>query len=122
MKISAKKILMALAIAMATTTGAMAMSYGEAAKQDKPIVIMFKSQMCGACKEMSPIFDKIGAKFADKFNFVKEDASSSIASSYKFDTVPSIFITKPNSKSSTKISYECATNDACFQKTLKDYK
>lgn len=118
-----KKIILSILLSVLTATGAFAMSYGEAKTQNKPMVIMFKMQGCGACKDFAPKFDKYAEKFAEKFNFIKEDIySSKIASTFKFNSVPSFFILNPKTNKSKEISYECATDDGCFTKTLQEYK
>jgi len=116
-----KKFLLSAFLIMATATSAFALTYNEAKSQDKPIVIMFHQHGCGACKRMSPIFDKFASKFSNKFNFVKEDAGSSIASTMNFDTVPALFIIEPKTQKTTRINDNCAWDDGCFTKTLKEY-
>lgn len=116
-----KKIQIAIVLSLITTS-VFAMSYDEAKTQNKPMVIMFKSQFCGACKEFSPKFDKYASKFSTKFNFVKEDSNSSkISSKFHFSEIPAFFILDPKTEKSKKISYECATDDKCFTKTLQEY-
>lgn len=116
-----KKLLIGALLLLATATSTLALTYNEAKTQNKPIVIMFHQHGCGACRRMSPIFDKFAAKFSDKFNFVKEDAGSSIASTLNFDTVPAIFIMQPKTQSATRISDNCAWDNECFTKTLQEY-
>lgn len=117
-----KKIIISLFLVLAAATSVLAMSYQEASKQNKPMVVMFHSHGCGACKQFSPIFDRFAAKFSNKFNFVKEDANASkIASTLNFDTVPAIFIIQPKTNSAKRISDDCAWDQGCFTKTLQNY-
>ena len=116
-----KKLLLSAIFVLATATSAFALSYNDVKNQDKPIVVMFHQHGCGACRKMSPIFDKISSKFSDKFNFVKEDAGSSAASGLVFETVPAIFIMQPKTQKVTRISDNCAWDNGCFTKTLKEY-
>lgn len=118
-----KKTMVGIFSALIITTGAFAMDYDEAKTQDKPMMIMFKMQRCGACKEFSPKFDNYAAKFSNKYNFLKEDIDSSkIASRFKFGSVPAFFILNPKTNKSKEISYDCATDDGCFTKALTEYK
>lgn len=113
------------ALGLSAALSVFAMNYEEASMQDKPIVIMFHMHGCGACRKMSPIFNKFAAQFSNKFNFVKEDISSSkIASALgpQFDTVPALFIIDPKTKNSKRISNDCAWDKECLTKTLQDYK
>lgn len=116
-----KKLLLSAILILTAASNAFALSYNDVKSQDKPVVIMFHQHGCGACRRMSPIFDKISSKFSNKFNFVKEDAGSSIASGLNFDTVPAIFIMQPKTQKATRISDACAWDNGCFTKTLSDY-
>jgi len=123
MKKPITKLFIGIALALASITSVFAMNYEEAKTQDKPIVVMFHQHGCSACKKFSPIFGKFASKFSDKFNFVKEDvASSKIASTLKFDTVPAMFIIEPKTQATKRISDDCAWDEGCFTKTLNDYK
>lgn len=117
-----KKLLLTLSAVLLTTASAFALTYNDVKTQDKPIVVMFHMHGCGACKKFSPIFDNTASKFSSKFNFIKEDIKDSpIASMFNFDTVPAFFIMNPKTKAQQRISDNCAWDDGCFQKTLKDY-
>lgn len=116
-----KKLLISTLLLLTTATGAFSLTYNEAKTQDKPIVVMFHQHGCGACRRMSPRFDQIAKKFSDKFNFVKEDASTGFASSLNFDTVPALFIVNPKTQAATRINDSCAWDDACFSKKLQEY-
>lgn len=117
-----KKILFGLFLLMATTTSVFAMTFNEAKKQNKPIVVMFHMHGCSACKEFAPKFDKLASKYSDKFNFVKEDVhASDIAKSLNFQTVPTFFIIQPKTMNAKQIDDNCAWDNACFAKTLEKY-
>lgn len=117
-----KKIIISLFILICTASSVFAITYNDAVKQDKPIVIMFHQHGCGACRKFSPIFDNFASKFSNKFNFVKEDtSSSSIAPKLSFDTVPAIFIMQPKTQKATRISDDCAWDSGCFTRTLQNY-
>jgi len=116
-----KKLLISAFLLLATATSTFALTLNEAKTQDKPIVVMFHQQGCGACRKMSPIFDRFASKFSGKFNFVKEDASSGAAAGLSFDTVPALFIMQPKTQKATRISDDCAWDSGCFTKTLQNY-
>jgi len=108
---------------MTMVPSVMAMSYKEAKTQNKPIVLYVYMQMCGACKEFSPIFDSVSSKYSTKYNFVKElMENSQLGARLNPDSVPAVYIVEPKTESATKIPYECASNKACFEKTLDKYK
>lgn len=117
-----KKLIICLGLLLATAASVFAMSYEEAQKQDKPVVVMFHMHGCGACRKFSPIFDKYASQFSNKFNFVKEDIDTSkIAKTLDFATVPAIFIIQPKTHKSTRIDNDCAWNKECFTKALQNY-
>lgn len=117
-----KKIIISLFMVLTMTAAAFSMTYEEAKLQNKPIVIMFHMHGCSACKQFSPLFDKMTSKFSDKFNFVKEDInSSSIAKTLNFMTVPAVFIVHPKTMAAKRIEDNCAWDNTCFAKTLKEY-
>lgn len=117
-----KKILFSLFLVLATVSTTFAMSFNEANKQDKPVVVMFHMHGCGACRKFSPIFDSFASKFSNKFNFAKEDVDhSSIAKSLNFQTVPALYIIKPKTMDAKRIDDDCAWDNACLTKTLQDY-
>jgi thiol-disulfide isomerase/thioredoxin len=117
-----KKLIIGLCLILATATSVFALGFESAKTQDKPIVIMFHQHGCSACRKFSPIFDKYASKFSNKFSFVKEDSGSQIASTLQFNTVPAIFILEPKTNSSIRITDDCAWDEACFTKTLNEYK
>lgn len=117
-----KKLAIILGLMLATISGTYAMTFNDAKKQDKPVVVMFHMHGCSACKQFSPMFDKISSKFSGKFNFAKEDINKSdIAKSLNFSTVPAIFIVEPKTMNAKRIDDNCAWDKTCFAKTLESY-
>lgn len=117
-----KKVFVSLLLAMFTASGAFAMSFNEAKKQDKPVVVMFHMHGCSACKKFSPLFDNVASKLSNKFNFVKEDTDTSdLAKSLNFKTVPAIFIVEPKTMQAKRINDDCAWDKMCFMQTLEKY-
>lgn len=117
-----KKLILSLLLLFATAIAAYSMTFEDAKKQGKPVVVMFHMHGCGACKQFSPIFDDFASKFSDKFSFVKEDINhSSIAKSLNFVTVPAIFIVEPKTMKAKRIEDDCAWDNACFTKLLQKY-
>jgi len=121
-----KKLFLSVFLMFAVGSGifaiANAMTYDQASTKGKPVVVMFHQHGCGACRKFSPTFDKFAAKFSDKFSFVKEDAGSSkLAKTLNFATVPAIFIVQPKTMAAKRIEDNCAWDDECFAKALRDY-
>lgn len=117
-----KKVLISLFLTLMISAGAFAMTYNEAKKQEKPVVIMFHMHGCSACKQFTPIFEKISSKYSNKFCFVKEDIDhSDIAKTLNFTTVPAFFIVEPKTMKAKRIEDNCAWDKSCFAKELEKY-
>lgn len=118
-----KKFIFSLFLIFSFAASTFAMSYKDASLKDKPIVLFVTMQGCGACREFEPFFKKTQAKFASKYNFVKEDVyTSDIARKLNVQETPSVFILQPKQKTFQKIKWECLCQQGCFEKTLKDYQ
>ena len=117
-----KKLFITMGLVLTTASSVFAMTFNEAKLQNKPVVIMFHTHGCSACKKFAPIFDKMASKFSGKFNFVKEDGNhSDIAKSLNFMYVPAIFIVEPKTMKAKRIEDDCAWDNGCFIETLQKY-
>lgn len=122
MKKLAKKIMLTTLMVLSVAPGVLAMNYKDAKTQSKPIVVYVYMKQCGACKGFTPIYESASAKFSNKFNFVKElIEGSEIAKKMNPSSVPSVYIVEPKKNITKTISYECASDSACFDKTLSNY-
>lgn len=118
-----KKTLFLITLLLISALGVFAITFDEANKQSKPIVVMFHMHGCSACKQFMPLFDKISEKHSDNFVFVKEDIdNSSLAKSLNFKFVPAVFIIEPKTMEAQRIEDDCAWDQGCFEKRLKKYK
>lgn len=106
-----KKSLITLALMLTSAISTFAM--------EKPKVIMFHMHGCSACRQFMPTFDKMSSKFADKFSFSKEDASSKLADKLGISYVPMVYIM--DSDKTTAIDSDCLASPGCFENKLKNY-
>lgn len=101
------------------------MSYDKALKENKPIVILFRSRTCLACINFAPLFKIISKKYSYKFNFVEEYIGFSIpiekAKKFNIQWVPTLDIIDPIKKKSYTVEMECLFDQKCLEKTLEDY-
>lgn len=117
-----KKLFLTTLMVLSIAPGVLAMSYKEAKKQSKPVVVYVYMQQCGACKGFSPIYEAASSKFSTKFNFVKElMGGSEIAKKMNPSSVPSVYIVEPKKNVTKTIAYECASDKACFEQALESY-
>lgn len=108
-----KKTLITLALIVASGLSAFAL--------EKPKVILFHMHGCSACKKFSPVFDQLSSKYANKFNFSKEDANSKLADELGVSYVPMVFIIDPNKQTKTSIDSDCLASQGCFENKLQNY-
>lgn len=75
------------------------MSYQEAIKKQKPMVIKFYVDWCGYCRQFAPVFDGIRKEYQDRFNFVLVDCDkpeySQIVKDYGISMYPTVYIVDP---------------------------
>ena len=120
-----KKFILILFCIFIITSKVLAMGFEQASKQNKPILLLFIMTGCSACKHYEPDFDKFSARYADKFVVAKENVSfsfSNIAARLGVQGVPALFIIEPQKHDAYKMNYDCMWDQACFEKTLTDYK
>lgn len=94
-KSKVRNILVLFLLLFFATPYVFAMTYNEAKSQTKPIVILFKKNGCKYCRDYEPYFNDMEKKYSYKFNFVKEECSSSIseiASQLKVESYPEVFL------------------------------
>lgn len=115
-----KKMIISLFLIFSFIVGVVAIKYNEASAKEKPIVLYIYAPMCSACRQFESIFDSAKTKFAQKFNFAKEDINSSTrAKGLNVSETPSVFILKQGG--SQKIEWQCLSQPGCFEQRLKDY-
>lgn len=101
------------------------MTYTQASKQKKPILILFTIKGCTACREFEPIIEVFRSRYATKYNYVKEDVSgnvSKIAQKLNVNAAPSLFILEPNKNRAREINFDCMFDSYCLDKELRNYK
>lgn len=59
----------------------------------KPCIVDFFAEWCGPCKQLSPILDKMAAKYADKIIIYKVDIDEEpqVAQAYGIESIPTLF-------------------------------
>lgn len=100
----------------------LAITYKEAIGKEKPQVLFFYTQGCSACNQFKPLFAQMASKYSKKFNFIKQDANnSSLASKFKINSVPAVFIINTETGAASPISYDCLQQQGCFENKLSNY-
>lgn len=70
------------------------MKFSEIIASEKPTLVDFYAEWCGPCKMMSPILDKLKAKWGDEIRIIKVDVDKNEAASraYQIQSVPTLMI------------------------------
>ena len=63
---------------------------------DKPVIVKFETDWCGACKTMAPVFEKSADEFVGKMKFTQVDADKQkeLAQRYEIKGVPTFIFFK----------------------------
>lgn len=68
--------------------------------KDKPVVVVFYTDWCGACKRVVPVFDAVRDELSDKAEFVMVNADKETELSDKYDIryYPTVFFIDTDGK------------------------
>jgi len=103
-------------------------TYEDAISANKPVIVYFYSDFCGACTTTAPIFADIRSEYQDKASFVmlNPDTHGYLFREYNVNSYPTVYIINPDSKYREKIPYrEITTNDsfkAYLEKNLEEFR
>ena len=111
-----KKLLIVLFLILAVTPVLLTVA------KEKPQVVFFHMHGCSACKGFTPLYEQMSSKYSNKFSFVKQDINTSrLADKLRISSVPAVFIIEPTTNAKTEISYDCLTQQGCFEQKLSNY-
>lgn len=84
------------------------LSYNNAIKSGKPVVLKFYIDWCGACEEVEPIFNQVKSQYSDKAEFISINGNDDqeLASKYYVKAYPTIFLIYPNGSKHIEIPYQ----------------
>ena len=76
----------------------------EVLKSQKPVLVVFSTAWCPACKQQSAILEEVARDYKDKIKFVKVDAENNlwVLATYKVSQVPKLILFKAGEAVDTK--------------------
>jgi len=99
------------------------LSWQEAQKSDKPMVINFYVDWCGACKRFAPLFDKYNKQYSSEYNFVivKADCpkNKKFVRGFHIPGYPTVYLFNPEQDKKVRLKPEQSFVEKEFQKELK---
>lgn len=100
----------------------------QAKVSNKPIVIDFYTDWCGACKYTAPIFDQVRTELSSdaEFVMVNVDNNRALADEYGVRSYPTFYLLNPSTMAKDKIPYNMTRDKESFvnylNQTLDNYK
>lgn len=97
-------------------------SMKQALKGDKPIIVKFYADWCGACRRAAPVFDAVRKNHADEVEFVmvNVDTNSALADDYNVRLLPTVFYVNPKTQDKKKIDSGTVFNKNAFEKYVSN--
>jgi thioredoxin 1 len=94
--------------------------YEEAMNANKPVVIYFYSDACGACVREAPVYDSVRTAYQDKATFVMVDAyeEPQLTRDYGVTGFPSIYLVNPANQERIEIPYNLIGDQQSFSSYL----
>ena len=100
-------------------------TYEQAMTMNKPVILEFYADWCGACKRLAPTLNDIKTEYNSKFTFVCLNAdkpeNSVLSSKYNVTSLPSIFIVDPKTGKSKFINQDYYFNPTLLKRELDNF-
>ena len=101
------------------------MAYDEALKQNKPVILLFYTNWCGACKRALPLIKAQREKFGETFVFTSLNAEDTkyaeTIKDYRLRCFPTVYIIDPKYDNRVHLEVSYLFNADAFAKELNRY-
>lgn len=101
------------------------LSWQDAQKSDKPMVINFYVDWCGACKRFAPIFEKYNKQYGSDYNFVivKADCPKNreFVKDFHIPGYPTVYLYSLEQDKKVRLKPEQSFVEEEFKKELKSF-
>ncbi|OGI17762.1 MAG: hypothetical protein A2287_09050 [Candidatus Melainabacteria bacterium RIFOXYA12_FULL_32_12] len=100
-------------------------SWDEAIKMDKPIVVNFYVDWCGYCKRFAPILENLRKEYQSKYSFVlinADDAKNKkLVKDFNISGYPSLYLVNPKNDNRVFVNQSLYSNAELLKKELNRY-
>lgn len=97
-------------------------SFDDAQKSNKPMVINFYVDWCHTCRAFAPVFDSYRTKYSDKFNFVtvKTDDPENvrIVKYFYIPGYPTVYLVSADKSKKLRVDFEKYFDEKDFKQEL----
>lgn len=100
-------------------------SFDDAQKTNKPMVINFYVDWCHTCRAFAPVFDSYRAKYSDKYNFliVKADnpENINIVKYFYIPGYPTVYFVSADKSKKARVDFEKYFDEKAFKQELDTF-
>ncbi|MEI7475203.1 MAG: thioredoxin domain-containing protein [bacterium] len=111
--------------ACAAQSYAKSVSYNDAVKLNKPVVVTFYADWCGYCRRFIPIHEDLASEFASKYTFVNVNVDApenqQVVKSFNVRSYPSLFLVNPKTGEKQFINQRYYIDKAQMEKEFNKF-
>lgn len=100
-------------------------SYEDAMKDNKLVVIDFYADWCPHCQRFAPLFNEISKKMDGKVNFVainsEDEKNQAVVNEYEIQYFPTVFVVNPKTKKKEQIDSSIIFDIKAFENKIQEY-
>lgn len=100
-------------------------TWEDAQKNEKPIVVNFYVDWCNACRRFAPIFDSLRTQYGSEYNFVivKTDSpiNEPVVRQFYIPAYPTVYLVDKENNRKLLVEHEKYFNDEALKKELENF-
>ncbi|HBH18108.1 MAG TPA: hypothetical protein DDX14_04075 [Cyanobacteria bacterium UBA9579] len=100
-------------------------SWSEAVKLNKPIVVNFYVDWCGYCKRFAPTLENLRKEYKSKYSFVlvnaEDPANQKLVKEYNISGFPSLYLVNPKNNTKEFVNHSLYSQPELLKKELNKF-